>query len=163
MIVDHAVTVVLHAFGLFGDDLTTGTVEALAAVGPMDSRSTIWKSRWRSLDLVIGAIDLSRLEVWVDRIEAFQPSPEQLKILEVLNHEALKADALGHQLWPRGAGRQSSRLLHNKGFKELVELGLVAQIRSAGYYLPFAPPTGLSPGIPKPIAIPRARKRACEP
>lgn len=157
-IVDHAVSVVHRAFGLFGTSMTPGTVELFAAAAPMDARSSTWKLMWGSLDLTLGTIDLSRLDAWLERLETFQPSAEQLDMLRLLDRKVLTADVLGARLWPKRAGRQSPRLLKHPGFRELVDLGLVVRKPSAGYYLPFAPPTGLCPVIPKPVAIPRREK-----
>jgi hypothetical protein len=110
---------------------------------------------WEKLGETLATIDLPRLYGWLDRLQTFQPSREQLRIVTLLRRKFHTADNLGAQLWPNNKGRQSGRLIRYPDFAELTDLGLVAHKSGSGYFLPFDPPTGFSPGIPKLIAVPR--------
>jgi hypothetical protein len=154
-VVDHAVELTLRAFGLFGEALTPESVEWAAAAPPDHSRAVQWRLAWEKLGETLATIDLPRLYGWLDRLQTFQPSPEQLRICELLRGEFLIADCLGSRLWPNNKGRQSGRLIRYPDFVELTDLGLVAHKSGSGYFLPFDPPTGFSPGIPKLVAVPR--------
>lgn len=67
----------------------------------------------------------------------FVPTPLQRAILDALNGQALKKDALAKAV----CGGDDSRLYKAGGLKELRERGLIEHKHGVGYYRPDAPPT----------------------
>lgn len=155
IVLERAETLTLRAFSFFGERLTPESVESFAAAPPDHSRAVQWQLAWDKLGETLATIDLPKLYNWLDRLQTFQPSRKQLRILELLRNKFLTADNLGSRLWPNCKGRQGARLARDTDFVELEELGLVAHKSGSGYFMPFDPPTGFSPVIPELIAVPR--------
>jgi hypothetical protein len=65
----------------------------------------------------------------------FLPTPFQKGILQALQGQALRTDALG-----RKVGNRRKLFTHPGGLRELQEQGLVAHHKRLGYYRPDAPP-----------------------
>lgn len=107
---------------------------------------------FRALRVSIELDDAGRLEkvkmpippagVAVAERDPFVPGPVQKAILEALEGEALRSDALG-----TAVGGRSRIFQHPGGLKELQQEGLVKHHNRLGFYRPDAPPPTLEENL----------------